>query len=92
MAAGCGLVADGRWIDVHCRCYAVEFDDKPGGKLTLACFLDILMNLCRCFRTGDGQAMKSLFLALILLMALGRPAFADGHCGDPLGCVEVGAG
>lgn len=34
--------------------------------------------------------VKSLFLALILLTALGMPVFADGHCDDSLGCVEVG--
>ena len=34
--------------------------------------------------------MKSLFLLFILLTALGMPALGDGHCDDPLGCVEVG--
>ena len=37
--------------------------------------------------------MKRLLLMLTLLGLLGAfgiPAFADGHCMDPLGCVEVG--
>ena len=39
--------------------------------------------------------MKRLLFVLIvlsLLVGLGAPAMADGHCMDPLGCVEVGAG
>ncbi len=31
-----------------------------------------------------------LLLMLTLLLALGAPALADGHCMDELGCVEVG--